>query len=94
MKHATIEISGQVVKSTGNWAMILLEPSLTMTGITKVKLKVTQLSTVLMIIYDQVMVLLCDVKVAKDIRSVWDYRRSPGEGAYSHFHNGGIILIN
>ena len=78
MKHATIEISGQVVKSTGSWTMILLEPSLTMTGITKVKLKVTQLSHVLMIIYDQVHVLLCDVKVAKDIQPLWDNRQRVG----------------
>ena len=65
--------------------MILLEPSLTMTGITKVKLKVTQLSGgVLIIIYVQVMVSLCDVKVAKDIRPVWDSRYNVGEGAYNH----------
>ena len=40
----------------------------------------------------QAMVLLCDVKIAKDIRPVWDYRQSPGEGAYSH-HNGGGMMI-
>ena len=64
--------------------MILLKPTLTMTGITKVKLKVNQLYKVLKMIYDQVLVLLCDVKVAKDKRPVWDHRYNVGEGAYNH----------
>ena len=64
-----------------------------MMGITKVKLKVTQLNSVLIIIYVQLMVSLCDVKVAKDIRPVWDSRHNLGEGAYNHRNNGGIILI-
>ena len=40
------------------------------------------------------MVLLCDVKVAKDIRPVWDHRHDVGEGAYNHSNGGGMILIN
>ena len=47
LKHADIEISGPVVKNSfRNWKMILLENSLNMSGIIKVKLKITYLYAV------------------------------------------------
>lgn len=37
------------------------------------------------------MISLCDVNLAENIRDVWDYRHGVGEGAYSHYHNGGKL---
>ena len=38
----------------------------------------------------KVMLSLCDVNIAKNIRPTWDYRQNVGEGSYGHSFTGGI----
>lgn len=49
LKHADIQVNETVAKGVtnkGNWNMILLEPSFTAKGVTKVTLKILKLSQV------------------------------------------------